>query len=491
MKKNSANHRRAAIVLAFDPDKAFKSRQPRYLHALLGPSLVERSLQLCASLEARPVLVVRSTQHKNFAQLEKQGVLVVSSKQNTLRAGLSAALAKLRGIDEVVILSADQPLLEVEHIRALWHLKQQQQAPFALLSSWLAAEAVSTSLRRDDAGQLVGLKNRRSRAVAPDSDQALEIDAGLWIVDRKILQKSVKNPARGQKLLAQLIDASQGHIAQSCAAANAALHVVTRLDFALAARLLQARRNRELMLEGVGMLDPTTVWIDAGCQVEPGAFLGSNVQLRGTTRVGSGAQIDANVVVQDSVIEPGVQLRSFSHVEDAVIKSGAIVGPYSRLRPGADIGENAHIGNFVEVKKAVIEAGAKANHLAYLGDARVGAGSNIGAGTITCNYDGALKHHSDIGRNVFVGSNSTLVAPITLNDGAYVAAGSTLTQEVPEDALAFGRARQFNKAGVARRLRARNQKRKQQASQQSKKSSKKVSKKSSTQSKIPSRTQSK
>lgn len=468
MQKATLKNRRAAIILAFDTDKAFGSKKPRWLHPLLGQNFVERSLALCAELEATPVVVVRSTQHKHFQQLLGSAVRVVSSKQNSLAAGLamalgktSGALGKMSGINEILVLSADQPLLESEHIRALWDLKTKQQAPFALLSTWAAAQSVSTSLRRDAEGQLIGLKAQRKHATAQDAEQGLEVDAGLWIVDRKLLQKTLKNPVRGQQVLARLIAQSQGQIAQTCAANNTVLHVVTRLDFALAARLLQARRNRQLMLSGVGMLDPTTVWIDAGCTVEPEAFLGSNVHLRGQSHIAAEVRIDANVIIQDSIIESGVELRAFSHIENARVKSGAIVGPYSRLRPGAEIGENAHIGNFVEVKKAVVEAGAKANHLAYIGDARVGAGSNIGAGTITCNYDGALKHFSDIGRNVFVGSNSTLVAPIKLNDGVYVAAGSTLTQEVPEEALAFGRARQINKAGLAKRLRARNQKRKQ------------------------------
>ena len=165
--------------------------------------------------------------------------------------------------------------------------------------------------------------------------------------------------------------------------------------------------------------------------------------------------VEPNVVFGPGVtVEDGCVIRAFSHLEGATVRSGAIVGPFARLRPGADIGEKAHIGNFVEVKKARIGRGAKANHLAYLGDASVGAGSNIGAGAITCNYDGFDKHHTEIGENAFIGTNSSLVAPVTIGDGAYVGSGSVITEDVPKDALALGRGRQTAKAGWAKSFRA-------------------------------------
>jgi bifunctional UDP-N-acetylglucosamine pyrophosphorylase/glucosamine-1-phosphate N-acetyltransferase len=159
-------------------------------------------------------------------------------------------------------------------------------------------------------------------------------------------------------------------------------------------------------------------------------------------------------------VKRGAEIRAFCHIEGAEVGEGAIVGPFARLRPGAVLEESVHIGNFVEVKAARLEKGAKANHLAYVGDARVGAGTNIGAGTITCNYDGENKHNTDIGAGVFVGSNSTLVAPLTIADGAYVAAGSTITENIEKDALAIGRARQVAKPGMAEKIRARNKARK-------------------------------
>ena len=178
------------------------------------------------------------------------------------------------------------------------------------------------------------------------------------------------------------------------------------------------------------------------------------VFLSADTKFGKDVTIEPNVVFGPGVtVEDGAMIRSFSHLEGAHVGKGARVGPFARLRPGADLGADVHIGNFVEVKEATIEAGAKANHLAYIGDARVGAGANIGAGTITCNYDGAAKHRTDIGKGAFIGSNSSLVAPVKIGDGAYVGSGSVITKDVPADALALGRGRQTIKEGWAKRLR--------------------------------------
>jgi bifunctional UDP-N-acetylglucosamine pyrophosphorylase/glucosamine-1-phosphate N-acetyltransferase len=173
------------------------------------------------------------------------------------------------------------------------------------------------------------------------------------------------------------------------------------------------------------------------------------------TRLGQDVLVEPNVVFGPGVtIADGVTIRAFSHIEGASVAAGAIVGPFARLRPGARIGEGVHIGNFVEIKEASIEAGAKINHLSYVGDSRVGAKANVGAGTITCNYDGDKKHRTDIGAGAFIGSNSALVAPVTIGDGAYIASGSVITQDVGADALAFGRARQVEKAGWAKRRKA-------------------------------------
>jgi bifunctional UDP-N-acetylglucosamine pyrophosphorylase / glucosamine-1-phosphate N-acetyltransferase len=211
-----------------------------------------------------------------------------------------------------------------------------------------------------------------------------------------------------------------------------------RAELAVIERLWQERRRHELMLSGVTMIAPETVFL---CH---------------DTVIGQDALIEPNVVFgPGAVIESGAVIHAFSHIEGAHVASGATVGPFARLRPGADLAQGAKVGNFCEVKNGKIGEGAKVNHLTYIGDARIGAGSNIGAGTVTCNYDGVNKHETMIGKNAFIGSNSSLVAPVSIGDNAYVASGSVITDDVPEDALAFGRARQEVKPGRATLLRER------------------------------------
>lgn len=220
----------------------------------------------------------------------------------------------------------------------------------------------------------------------------------------------------------------------------------------------QTDRAARLQTAGVNIRRPETCVIDEEVQVAPGTVLEPYVQLLGKTSVGSGCTIRSFTVIENCTIGNNVLVRQNCVLSESTVRDGAKIGPFAHLRPESEIGEDAHIGNFVETKKAKLGKGAKANHLAYLGDAEVGAGSNIGAGVITCNYDGVNKHRTQIGERAFVGSDSTLVAPVNVGDGAYVGAGSCITKDVPADALAVGRSRQVTKEGwaVARRARQKN-----------------------------------
>lgn len=211
----------------------------------------------------------------------------------------------------------------------------------------------------------------------------------------------------------------------------------------------KAAKARSLMASGVTIYRPDTCVIDAQVEVGPGTVIEPYVQLLGTTKIGSGCQIRSFTVVEDCTVGDNVLLRQSCILAESSVEAGAKIGPFSHLRPGSEIGEDAHVGNFVETKKSRLGKGAKANHLAYLGDAVVGEGSNIGAGVITCNYDGVHKHQTTIGKRAFVGSDSTLVAPVNIGDGSYIGAGSCITREVPAGALAVGRSRQVTKEGWA------------------------------------------
>jgi bifunctional UDP-N-acetylglucosamine pyrophosphorylase/glucosamine-1-phosphate N-acetyltransferase len=231
------------------------------------------------------------------------------------------------------------------------------------------------------------------------------------------------------------------------------LGINTRVELAVLDAMLRDRKCKELMLSGVTIFRPETCVIDAGVEVAPDTVIEPFVQLLGETRIGTDCHIRSYSVIHNSTLGDGVLVRPGCILDQSHVSNHAMLGPYSHLRPGSEIGEGAHVGNFVETKKIKLGKGSKANHLSYLGDAEIGAGVNIGAGTITCNYDGVNKHTTIIGDGVFVGSDSTLVAPVRLGNGAYVGAASCVTEDVPDDALALARARQTNKEGWAKQKR--------------------------------------
>ena len=239
-------------------------------------------------------------------------------------------------------------------------------------------------------------------------------------------------------------------LAQVAADANEVLGCNTRADLAGADRVLRARKAAELMNAGVTIYFPETVLIDPDVSAGEDTVIEQGVQLLGSTRIGAHCQIRTGCVLHNTRVDDGALVGPHTNSIDSRIGPGADVGPFARLRPGSDIRAGVHIGNFVEVKKSVIHEGAKAGHLSYLGDASIGPGANIGAGTITCNYDGVAKYETKIGKGVFIGSDTALVAPVRVGDGAYVAAGSVITENVPPDALALARSRQVNKPGWAK-----------------------------------------
>jgi bifunctional UDP-N-acetylglucosamine pyrophosphorylase/glucosamine-1-phosphate N-acetyltransferase len=234
----------------------------------------------------------------------------------------------------------------------------------------------------------------------------------------------------------------------------------SRAELAEVSHMVRQQKNEELMAAGVTLVDPSTTYVDTDVVVGADTVIHPCVILEGTTRVGSACDIHAGSRIANSTIGDRVTIRNHTIIIDSVVDAGAVLGPFAHVRPGSHVGEEAHVGNFVELKKTSLGAGAKANHLTYLGDADVGARANVGAGTITCNFDGRRKHRTVIGTDAFVGSDSTLVAPVTIGEGSYVAAGSTITNDVPAGALGIARGRQENKDGWVeqRKLKAKREK---------------------------------
>jgi bifunctional UDP-N-acetylglucosamine pyrophosphorylase/glucosamine-1-phosphate N-acetyltransferase len=301
------------------------------------------------------------------------------------------------------------------------------------------------------------------KALKAEQQYAPEINSGIYAFRAEPLFKHIgqlsTDNVQGEYYLtdmaALLVKAKGRVVALESADSHEVLGANTIAEMMQLDAEMRMRTARALMAEGVTIFRPETSVIDGTVKVGADTIIEPFVQLLGRTVIGSGCRIRSHSVIEDSTIGDNVLVRNGSVISSAHVAKGALIGPYSHLRPESEIGEGAHVGNFVETKKARLGVGAKANHLSYLGDADIGAGTNIGAGTITCNYDGKTKHVTKIGANVFVGSDSTLVAPLAIADGSYIAAGSTITEDVPPDALALGRARQTTKPDWAKKMRSR------------------------------------
>ena len=364
-------------------------------------------------------------------------------RQGTAHAVLAARAAIAEKPDDILVMFADTPLVRpqiLSGLRAALAKDAKNEASVAVLG-FTPADPTGYGRLVMHGEELVAI--REDRDASPAERQIRLCNGGLMALagDKALaLLDAIGNAnAKGEYYLTDAVAIAQdmGLKAVAITAEEDDVRGInTKAQLAEAEAVLQQRLRFAAMQAGVTLIAPETVFLSAD------------------TKLGKDVTIEPNVVFGPGVtVEDGATIRAFSHLEGAHVGKGARVGPFARLRPGADLGADVHIGNFVEVKQATVEAGAKANHLAYIGDARVGEGANIGAGTITCNYDGVAKHRTDIGKGAFIGSNSSLVAPVKIGDGAYVGSGSVVTKDVPDDALAVARAKQENKEGWARRLR--------------------------------------
>jgi bifunctional UDP-N-acetylglucosamine pyrophosphorylase/glucosamine-1-phosphate N-acetyltransferase len=435
-----------AVILAAGEGTRMKSALPKVLHEVAGLPLVGHVVKAARREPGVKVaLVVGREAEKVKAAVESfapdAAVFVQAERLGTAHAVLAAREAIAAGHDDILILFGDTPLIEPQSLAAL-RAALANGADVAV-AGFYAPDPTGYGRLIVKNGALVAIREHKD---ASEAERAIDFcNGGLMAVSGaqalSLLDAVGNANAKGEYYLTDIVE-----IAAACGLAVAAteapyesiLGINTRLELAEAESAWQARRRRELMLAGVTMHAPDTVHL---CH---------------DTEIATDAVVEPNVVFGPGVtVAAGARIRAFSHLEGAVVGENAEIGPFARLRPGTELRAKAKVGNFCEVKKAVVEEGAKVNHLTYIGDARIGAGANIGAGTITCNYDGFSKHHTEIGAGAFIGSNSALVAPVSIGAGAYVASGSVVTRDVPADALAFGRARQENKEGIGRSLRDR------------------------------------
>jgi bifunctional UDP-N-acetylglucosamine pyrophosphorylase/glucosamine-1-phosphate N-acetyltransferase len=436
-----------AIVLAAGEGTRMRSSRPKVLHEIGGRSLIAHALSAVGAIGGRIAVVVGPGQDAVVAAAKAfvpdALFYVQEERRGTAHAVLAArpALAFNDGDPaDVVVAFADTPLVTRETVMRL-RAALAGGAGVVVLGFRPADPTGYGRLILDGEGALVAIREDKDTT---EAERAIGLcNSGLIALAGrtalKILDEIRDDNAKREFYLTDAVA-----VARAQGLATVALEtdedevrgVNTQAQLAEAERVLQQRLRAAAHAAGVTMVAPETVHLCAD------------------TKLGRDVTIEPYVVFGPGVtVEDGALIRSFSHLEGARVGPGAQVGPFARLRPGAELETDVHVGNFVEVKAARLEAGAKANHLSYIGNARVGAGTNIGAGAITCNYDGFRKHLTEIGRGSFIGSNSALVAPVTIGDGAYVASGSVVTADVPAGALAFGRARQVNKDGMAGRLR--------------------------------------
>jgi bifunctional UDP-N-acetylglucosamine pyrophosphorylase / glucosamine-1-phosphate N-acetyltransferase len=435
-----------AIVLAAGEGVRMRSRHPKVLHAVGGRSLLAHVLAAVADAGATAVAVVIGPGHEEAAAEVKRvapqaALFTQADRRGTAHAALCARAALARGADDVLIVFGDTPLVPAAILGKLRDAVANGAAVAVL--GFRPRDPTGYGRLIMDGSRLTDIREHKD---ASDAERAIGLcNGGVMALDGRtaltILDRIGDRNAQREFYLTDAVK-----IANRMELSAAVLEteeddvrgINTRAQLAEAEAVLQRRLRAAAMEAGVTMVAPDTVFLAADTK------LGRDVTVEPHVVFGPG------VVVEDDAV-----IHSFSHLEGAHVGKGASVGPFARLRRGTRLGTGVRIGNFVETKEAAIEAGAKAMHLAYIGDARVGEAANIGAGTIFCNYDGVQKHHTDVGAKVFVGSNSALVAPVTIGDGAYVATGSVVTQDVPADALAIARSRQVVKENRAARLRAR------------------------------------
>ncbi len=453
----------AAIVLAAGKGTRMKSSRAKVLHEIAGRPLAYYPVKRALELGASPVVVVVGHQAEAVEAALTAALpgaplrFAVQERQLGTAHAVLAARRALRGHDgPVLILSGDTPLLRAETLRKVVTARARARAPLALAAMTLDQPRGYGRVVRDARGRPARIAEEKD---ASEAERALrEVNAGLYCAEAAFLWRALArvgaSNAQGEFYLTDLVAmaAAKGGATSVEVPPVEAAGVNDRAELARAARVLLGRLADDFMRAGVTIEDPARFDCDEGVEIGPDVVIEPYVRLRGRTRIGARSRLGAGAILTDVIVAEDATVNPYTVAEASSIGPGAIVGPFSRLRPGAEIGPEAHVGNFVEVKKSRLGRGAKANHLAYLGDAEVGERANVGAGTITCNYDGEKKHPTRIGAGAFIGSDSILVAPIEIGDGAYVAAGSTLTDPVPAGALALGRAKQVTKEGwVARR----------------------------------------
>jgi bifunctional UDP-N-acetylglucosamine pyrophosphorylase/glucosamine-1-phosphate N-acetyltransferase len=452
------------VILAAGKGTRLKSKRPKVLHEIGGRAMLLHVIAAAKTVSGEIVCVIGHEAAKVEAAIAPYDVSWTLQEQ---QLGTGHALQQVKRYYEafgeglgtkapkhLMVLSGDVPLIEPETLRRLMAFHLEQRASMTILTAVPENPFGYGRVMRAEAGAAevqVIVEQKDLKA----GEESKEINSGIYCFETAALFANLDRLRNENKsgeyyltdMAALLVAEGRRVVAIEGDSVDEVLGANTIAEMMHLDATMRTAAAKRLMAQGVTIFRPETCVIDAQVTVEADTVIEPFVQLLGATKIGPECLIRSYSVVQDSVLGAGVLVRNGCILQEAAVGDGALLGPYAHLRPGSEIGEGAHLGNFVETKKVKMGKGSKANHLSYLGDAVIGEGVNVGAGAITCNYDGVHKHLTTIGDGVFVGSDSTLVAPLTVGEGAYIAAGSCITEDVPADALAFGRSRQVTKPG--------------------------------------------
>jgi bifunctional UDP-N-acetylglucosamine pyrophosphorylase / glucosamine-1-phosphate N-acetyltransferase len=451
------------VILAAGKGTRMRSELAKVLHRAGGRPLIEHVVRACQPLRAAQLLVVVGHQAEDVAAVvEPLGAQTIlqQPQRGTGHAVQVARRAIRKSAKLALVVPGDAPLLRTETLAALLATHRRGEAAATILSAELADPSGYGRIARDSEGRVQAIVE--DKAATPEQRAIREVNSSiycftlekLWPCLAALRPDNVHRELYLTDAIAMLHQRNERVLAEIAPDANEIIGCNTREHLADADRVFRARKAAELMDAGVTIYLPETVVIDPDVTAGADTVIEPGVQLLGNTRIGARCQIRTGTILRDVRVDDDAIVGPNTNAIESRIGARAQVGPFARLRPGADIRAGARVGNFVELKKTVLHEGAKAQHLSYLGDATIGRETNIGAGTITCNYDGVRKYETKIGERVFIGTDTALVAPVRVGDGAYVGAGSVITENVPPDALALARGRQVNKPGWAKARRA-------------------------------------
>ncbi len=467
----------AVVIMAAGKGTRLKSKRPKVLHEIGGKPLLMHVIAAAGKVVAPEHIfaVIGHEAERVRAAVAAMGIrFVEQTEQRGTGHAIQCAAGAIRGYENVLVLSGDAPLVRPETIERVRDFHREQKAAMTLLSAVPENPFGYGRVIRKPSGGAEAISPEveaivEQKSLAPGQEKIREINSGMYAfrtatlldhldkltVDNAHRELYLTDMAGILRAAGERVVAVEAEDAEEILGANTIAEMM-----ALDARL-SAKNAARLMAAGVTIFRPETCVIEPDVEIAADTVIEPFVQLRGATRIGANSTIRSYTVIENCTLGSDVLVRQSCVLSGSTVADGARIGPFAHLRPGTEIGPDAHVGNFVETKKARLGKGAKANHLTYLGDAEIGEGTNIGAGTITCNYDGVNKHMTRIGKGVFVGSDTTLVAPVSLEDGAYIGAGSCITKDVPAGALAVGRGRQITKEGWAAARRAQREKKSQ------------------------------